>query len=601
MPPLICSRCKRASPPEANYCHHDGSPLRQVAQAKSPNQLPHDFVFPSGRNCRTFDEIVQTCQDEWAEAKDLLSRGVFHQFLAGAGRVDLARAAEKAQSEADLDIGLTQFLASLPAAKAVGPKLDLKPRRLALGAVQAGEIKKVRLTIANRGKGQLHGSVSVTSGEDWIRLGDGTNANQRPLKIATEETLLVQIDPRGQASRQQFSGKLTVITNGGVAEVPITMEIAAASFEIPPFEGASSPRELAEKMRAQPKLAVPLLENGIVAQWFAANGWVYPVPATPARGVALVQQFFEGMGLAKPPPLALTEYEARFLCQSPEVAVGHVTLRTNVKKWVYASVDSNQPWLRIITPVVSGPQQATIQYEVDSSLMDEGRHVGVVILTANGGQRLQLTVQVDVRRPQEPFTRRLLRPFFAGAILFFLMRLALIVPLDLFARMAEPPTGDFPVGSFETYLTWPDHPLFFRRFALATCWLGIFLGPLAVLIKGGRFGDVLAAVVSGGFAGLILSVTLASLAPFLDIGPWLIWRVLDPTVQGQSRGLVLVWTPLWIVLAVASWTILGAFIGFGLRLLGPIGVELLAALGAPLAWLARGLGLRQTEALFAMR
>lgn len=601
MPPLICSRCQRASPAEANYCHHDGNPLRQVAAARSPNQLPHDFVFPSGRNCRTFDELVQVSQEEWGEAKDLLRRGVFHQFLAGSGRMDLARAAQKAQSEPDLDIGLTQFLGTLPALKPVGPKLDLKPRRLALGAVKAGEIKKVRLTIANRGKGQLHGSISVTSGEDWIRLGDGPDATQRTLKIATEETLLVQIDTRGQASRQQFSGKLTVITNGGVAEVPVTMEIAAAGFEIPPFEGAASPRELAEKMRAQPKLAVPLLENGIVAQWFASNGWVYPVPATPARGVAIVQQFFEGMGLAKPPPLALTEKEARFILMYPEAAQGQVTLRTNVKKWVYASVETNQAWLRVLTPSISGPQQATLRYEVDSSLMDEGRHVGAVVLTANGGQQLHLTVQVDVRRPQQPFTRRLLRPFLAGAILFMLLRIALIPSLDLFARMAEPPPGEFPAGSFETYLSWPDHPLFFRRFVVATGWVGIFAGPIAVAIKGGRVTDVLAASVSGGFAGLIASITLACVAPFLDIGPWLVWTALGPVVPEHNRGLPFLWTPVWILLAVVSWTILGAFIGFGLRLAGPFGLELLAALGAPLAWVARLMGMRQTEALFAMR
>jgi hypothetical protein len=361
------------------------------------------------------------------------------------------------------------------------------------------------------------------------------------------------------------------------------MEIAAAGFEIPPFEGAASPRELAEKMRAQPKLAVPLLENGIVAQWFASNGWVYPVPATPARGVAIVQQFFEGMGLAKPPPLALSEKEARFICISRSPRDGS---RSHQRQEMGGAA-SEQP---DVAHPHAGDQRAaaaTLRFEVDSSLMDEGRHVGAVMLTANGGQQLQLTVQVDVRRPQQPFTRRLLRPFLAGAILFMLLRIALIPPLDLFARMAEPPPGEFPPGSFETYLSWPDHPLFFRRFVLATGWVGIFAGPIAVAVKGGRITDVLTAVVSGGFAGLIASITLACVAPFLDIGPWLVWMALNPVVPSHNRGLAIIWTPVWILLAVVSWTILGAFIGFGLRLVGPFGLELLAALGAPLAWVAR--------------
>jgi hypothetical protein len=109
---------------------------------------------------------------------------VFHQFLAGSGRMDLAAPPRK-PSPSRLDIGLTQFLGSLPAAKA-GRTRPQAARLAARRPVKAGEIKKGRLTIANRGKGQLHGSVSVTSGEDWIRLGDGPDATQRTLKIATE-------------------------------------------------------------------------------------------------------------------------------------------------------------------------------------------------------------------------------------------------------------------------------------------------------------------------------------------------------------------------------------------------------------------------------
>src|SRR5262249_9012659 len=158
-------------------------------------------------------------------------------------------------------------------------------------------------------------------------------------------------------------------TNGGVAEVPVSVEVAVVPFARPPFQGADSPRDLAERMRAQPKQAGPLLESGEVARWFTANGWGYPVPFATAPGVAAGKQVCEGMSGGRRPPVELSETEARFLCQYPEVAQGEVKLRTAVRKWVYGQTESDVPWLRPKTPMVSGPQQATIAYEVDSSLL----------------------------------------------------------------------------------------------------------------------------------------------------------------------------------------------------------------------------------------
>ena len=147
-------------------------------------------------------------------------------------------------------------------------------------------------------------------------------------------------------------------------------------------------------MRKNPKPAVALLESGEVERWFQANGWTYPARGPIAKGVAAVQQFFEGMGLSKPPQLQLSETEARYSCRYPEVARGQVTLRTTAKKWVYAHADSEASWLRVTTPSVSGPQQAVIQYEVDTSQLESGGlHEGVVKLVANAGQKLNLRVR----------------------------------------------------------------------------------------------------------------------------------------------------------------------------------------------------------------
>src|SRR5438552_5827299 len=115
---LQCSRCHRANPNEAAFCYFDGTELRRLPGPEEGNrdvQLPHQFVFPSGRGCRTYDDLVQACQAEWEVARDLLSKGVFQQFLAAAGRMDLAQAAQPTKGLLDPDITLNNFLASLPA------------------------------------------------------------------------------------------------------------------------------------------------------------------------------------------------------------------------------------------------------------------------------------------------------------------------------------------------------------------------------------------------------------------------------------------------------------------------------------------------------
>ena len=111
---------------------------------------------------------------------------------------------------------------------------------------------------------------------------------------------------------------------------------------------------------------MPLLESGEIGRWFESNGWNYPVRGHARRGVAGVQQFFESMGLSRPPTVQAVGDRRIPHLQVPRK--GHAArslLQTPAKKWVYGHVDSDAPWLRVLTPAVSGPQQAQIGYEVD--------------------------------------------------------------------------------------------------------------------------------------------------------------------------------------------------------------------------------------------
>jgi hypothetical protein len=409
---LVCPHCKRSNPAEAAFCHFDGVELRagRDSNVQTDLWLPAPFVFPSGRRCRNLEQLALGCQEEWSIARVLLVQGVFAQFLQTCGRLDLTRAAHKAATQSDPDIALQTFLVGLPLPAEFRPRLELRPRRLLLGSLRVGERRTVQLLVVNAGRGLLHGSLTVHGGGSWLRLADG--GERCSLKTTQQQAVALQLDTRGLAAGQTHGARLTIITNGGIVEVPVRLDLAAFGFPTAPFEGAASPRQLAERMRADPAAAVPLLENGVVAHWFGINGWVWPVNGPIAPGLAAVQQYFEALGLARPPHVQLEPAVLTFTCTWPEVAHGEAQLVAAVKKWVYARADSNVPWLRVTTPQISGPRRAVLALEVDTSLLEADRcHEGVIQVVANAGQRLRLRVRVEVRRPEEPFTRRLLRPF----------------------------------------------------------------------------------------------------------------------------------------------------------------------------------------------
>src|SRR5438105_2869468 len=217
MPALLCPRCKHTNPGEAVFCYFDGAELRPLHGGRAtPGQLLHDFVFPSGRRCRTFDEFVQGCQYEWDDARDLLKNGTFAQFLGGIGRVDLAQTAREAQNQANADIALHTFVSRLPAAQVQGPRLEITPRRISPGKLQVNQTRQFQLKVQNSGKGLLRGTVTIPDGDDWLRLGDGpekgtgtfpqsssplfrTSKREGSIMTARDQQLTVEINTDGLA------------------------------------------------------------------------------------------------------------------------------------------------------------------------------------------------------------------------------------------------------------------------------------------------------------------------------------------------------------------------------------------------------------------
>ncbi len=317
MPPLVCPRCQRPNPEIAQFCHNDGAELRFGQARVGAGKLLKEFVFPSGKKCRSFDELAQACQEDWASARDLLRKGTFVKYFSTVGRMDLAHAAEESMAEANPDIGLANLVSSMPQSRVQGPRLDLHPRRLVLGTITAGESRQVSLMVSNQGQGMLQGTLTVAEGGEWLRIAGATNG-QCNVQTPREQQIMIQVDTRGLAAGQAYGARLTVVTNGGIVELPAKLDLAPQPFQRQPFQGVRTQREMAERMRAQPKLGVPLLESGEVGRWFEANGWKYPVRGTPAKGVAGVQQFFESLGLSKPPLVKLSQTDVFHNCKFPQ-------------------------------------------------------------------------------------------------------------------------------------------------------------------------------------------------------------------------------------------------------------------------------------------
>lgn len=408
MPVQVCPRCKHFNPEYAAYCYFDGVVL-QAQQNAAVLRLPNEFTFPSGRRCKTFDELAQGCQEEWSAARDLLMRGEFARFFTACNRVDLVRAANDAKAQVNSDIGLTTFLTALPGTRTATPKVDLNPRRILLGKIVVGDTKTVPLTITNQGQGMLQGTITISEGQDWLTLGTKPGVHEIEISTAREQAVKLTITTKGQAAGQSYGARLTVVTNGGVVEVPLRMDLTAQPYTKAPFQGVRSQREMAEKMRAAPKAAVPVLESGDVQRWFELNGWLYPVRGAPIKGVAGVQQFFEGMGVSKPPTVQLSKAELRLTCKYRDTARAQIVLQTPAKKWVYATLTSDSPWLKLPLTQVSGPQHAAIPLEIDTNLWTQGPlGEGKVSVVANGGQKLALKVVLEVpgapaaQRPKAP-------------------------------------------------------------------------------------------------------------------------------------------------------------------------------------------------------
>ncbi len=393
---LVCDRCSRVNPPEAAYCYHDGAAL--AGRAGGPIHagsaaFPSPFVFPGGQACRNFDQLAMTCQQNWSAALDLLRQGFLASFFGGLGRVDLAVAAQEAAKFPDPDRGLDQLLEKLPTQVLEAPRLHAEPTDISLGQIPIGTDRTLELHLRNSGMRLLYGSVA--SDAKWLTLGEPPGQPQKVFQFGDEATVVVQV--RGQhlrAGTRPLEGRLVLDSNGGTVTVTVRADVPVTPFQGGLFDGAVTPRQVAEKAKANPKDAAPYFEDGRVAAWFASNGWTYPVQGPPMSGMGAVQQFFEALGVAKPPRVEVAPPGFQFEGEPGKVFHVSIEVSSPERKVVYGWATADKPWVEVGKTKLAG-RSATVPVTV--TVPDrKGTQEAKLTVLGNGQQKFIVPVTVAV-------------------------------------------------------------------------------------------------------------------------------------------------------------------------------------------------------------
>jgi hypothetical protein len=403
MSPRTCFSCRRLNPPLAAYCWFDGTPL--ATGTGGPHDVgsqafPTAFVFPSGRQCRSFAELACACRQNWVEARGLLGDRGLRPFLAALGRADLAQAVERAAAHPDPDLGLDDFLARLPGCQPSPPRLEIADNEIDLGTAAVGQDLNVILTIRNTGERLLAGLVRS---ENCLWLGvDAPGLNEKRFKATAHEQLDLTLQVHGKhlrAGTAPHVGELTLESNGGVRRVQVRIRVPVTPFPHGALQGAATPRQLAEKARTALPEAARLLEDGSVARWYQANGWAYPIAGPAATGLAAVQQYFEALGLTPPPHVELRNREVTLRGTAGGMTCGQLVLGTPEKRPIYAHAQSDQPWLSVGPVECRGPE-AVIPLNVATVPPCPGQTLHArLAVQANGKQRFQVPVNLHVEPP----------------------------------------------------------------------------------------------------------------------------------------------------------------------------------------------------------
>ena len=244
--------------------------------------------------------------------------------------------------------------------------------------------------------GLLYGSVASDKCL-WLAVGNPPGTREKLVQFHNDCTVPVHV--RGnllRANAKPQEGRLLIHCNDGTASVVVRLQVPIKPFPQGALAGALSPRQVAEKAKAAPREAVVLFENGSVAQWFKDNGWTYPVQGPAGSGFGAVQQFFEALGLVRPPRVEINQQSVRFAGNAGDSVHDALEIRTEENRAVYAHAVSSEPWLEIGKRTFAG-RCVTIPLVVRAIPNRPGETLQAVVkVRANGNQAFAVAVALAV-------------------------------------------------------------------------------------------------------------------------------------------------------------------------------------------------------------
>ncbi len=409
--PTRCPVCSQLNPDEALYCHYDGRSL-SGERGQGPLHIgsqpfPTPFYFADGQACTNFNQLALACVNRWDEACALLAEGVWQAFFRNIGRLDLAAAAKDAAGDPERDFGLSQLLERLPAEPDClrPPKLALESTEENLGQLAPLADRHFDLVIVNQGMLALRGVI--VSNSDWLVLGDRTGPAQKMFQTRSFQSLRVWVvGSKLCAGHMPLEGEIVVESNGGTMSVRVRAEVPIQPFPKGVYAnevlaGAKSPREVAVRAKEHANEAAILFEQGAVKKWYETNGWAYPVEGSQGSGKGAVQQFFEALGLTRPPRVEIDTTALVVQARPGEHVSRRVTLRTAEAKPVYAQAWSNQEWLTFGLIKYRG-NQVRIPIEIAVPHLPGETIQAQATIEGNGKQRFVVPVTVAIAKETVP-------------------------------------------------------------------------------------------------------------------------------------------------------------------------------------------------------
>src|SRR5262249_26134731 len=142
------------------------------------------------------------------------------------------------------------------------PRLVAQPLEVNLGQISRDIDRRFVLHVANQGMGLLQGSIACDE-TAWLALGEGAGSPRKVFQCLHEFALTVQVHAKAlRAGNKPLEGRLTIESNGGSSTILIRADVPVRPFPDGALAGAVSPREVAEKAKANPKGAALFFEKG---------------------------------------------------------------------------------------------------------------------------------------------------------------------------------------------------------------------------------------------------------------------------------------------------------------------------------------------------